>query len=69
MRSISAGTDANRSLAERITRLVGGEDGILSAKQQEPQNDTSELEKEIDRLVYELYGLTEEEIKIIEGGN
>jgi type II restriction/modification system DNA methylase subunit YeeA len=24
---------------------------------------------EIDRLVYELYGLTEEEIKIVEGGN
>lgn len=26
-----------------------------------------ELEKEIDRLVYKLYGLTEEEIKIVEG--
>lgn len=25
------------------------------------------LEKEIDQLVYELYGLTEEEIKIVEG--
>lgn len=25
------------------------------------------LEREIDRLVYELYGLTEEEIKIVEG--
>ena len=24
-------------------------------------------DKEIDRLVYELYGLTEEEIKIVEG--
>jgi len=29
--------------------------------------DTSALEKEIDRLVYELYGLTEEEIQIVEG--
>ena len=29
--------------------------------------DTSELEKECDRLVYQLYGLTEEEIKIVEG--
>ncbi|MFZ8803552.1 MAG: class I SAM-dependent DNA methyltransferase, partial [Candidatus Calescibacterium sp.] len=27
------------------------------------------LEKEIDKLVYKLYNLTEEEIKIIEGGN
>lgn len=26
------------------------------------------LDREIDRLVYELYGLTEEEIRIVEGG-
>jgi hypothetical protein len=26
------------------------------------------LDGEIDRLVYRLYGLTEEEIKIVEGG-
>ena len=30
-------------------------------------NDTSALESEIDHLVYQLYGLTDEEIKIIEG--
>jgi hypothetical protein len=30
-------------------------------------NDTSALEREIDVLVYGLYGLSEEEIKIIEG--
>jgi hypothetical protein len=30
-------------------------------------NDTSFLESQIDQLVYELYGLTEEEIKIVEG--
>ena len=29
--------------------------------------DTSESEKECDRLVCQLYGLTEEEIKIVEG--
>jgi len=29
--------------------------------------DTSALEGEIDRMVYELYGLTEEEIAIVEG--
>lgn len=33
-----------------------------------PTADTSSLEQEIDQLVYELYGLTEEEIKIVEGG-
>ncbi|MBP5364632.1 MAG: Eco57I restriction-modification methylase domain-containing protein [Bacteroidales bacterium] len=42
-------------------------DSILAAKKANPQADTSEDEKEIDRLVYDLYGLTEEEIKIIEG--
>jgi len=42
---------------------------ILAAKKQNTQADTGEWEKEIDRLVYKLYNLTEEEIKIIEGGN
>jgi len=40
---------------------------ILSTKKQNPEADTSKLEKEIDKLVYKLYNLTEEEIKIIEG--
>jgi len=47
-----------------ITKLV---ERILAAKGVNPQADTSALEKEIDELVYELYGLTDEEIKIIEG--
>jgi hypothetical protein len=33
------------------------------------QADTSALEREIDRLVYGLYGLTEDEIRIVEGGS
>ena len=40
---------------------------VLAAKHGNPQADTSALEKEIDQLVYQLYGLTDEEIKIIEG--
>lgn len=39
---------------------------ILAAKKQDPNADTSELEKEIDKLVYQLYGLTEEEREIVE---
>ncbi len=39
---------------------------ILSAKTADPAADTSALEGEIDRIVYELYGLTEEEIAIVE---
>jgi adenine-specific DNA-methyltransferase len=41
---------------------------ILELKKADSKADTSELEKEIDRMVYELYGLTEEEIGIVEGG-
>jgi hypothetical protein len=39
---------------------------IISMKRDNQDNDTSALESEIDRLVYNLYGLTEEEIAIIE---
>jgi len=41
-------------------------DNIISLKQQSPEYDTSDLENQIDKLVYELYGLTEEEIEIVE---
>ena len=40
-------------------------DKILIAKRSAPSVDTSTLESEINRLVYQRYGLTEEEIKII----
>ncbi|MCU0446760.1 MAG: N-6 DNA methylase [Microscillaceae bacterium] len=42
---------------------------ILDLKKTNPNADTSALEKEIDQLVYELYGLTEEEIRLVEGSN
>jgi hypothetical protein len=38
------------------------------SKAQALQTDISRLDREIDALVYELYGLTEEEIRIVEGG-
>ncbi len=47
-----------------FVRLV---DGILKAKDADPKADTSGLEAEIDRLVYELYGLNKEESKAVEG--
>jgi len=40
---------------------------ILSSKRKNPSADTVSLEKDIDALVYELYGLTNNEIAIIEG--
>ena len=39
---------------------------ILVAKKSDPVSDTKAFEREIDQLVYELYGLTDEEIKIVE---
>lgn len=49
---------------EKIVILV---EKILLVKKQNKDADTSILEKEIDELVYGLYGLTDEEIKIVEG--
>jgi tRNA1(Val) A37 N6-methylase TrmN6 len=40
---------------------------ILTIKKQNPSADTTYLENQIDQLVYQLYELTEEEIKIVEG--
>ena len=40
---------------------------ILSVKKADNTADTSELEHKIDELVYKLYGLTDEEIAIVEG--
>lgn len=42
-------------------------DKILATKKANPQADISKHEAEIDRLVYTLYGLSEDEIKIVEG--
>ncbi len=46
--------------------VVGLVDRILAPKWRNPEADTSALEEEIDRLVYALYGLTPDEIKLVE---
>jgi len=48
--------------AGAIVALV---DRILAAKQRDAEADTSALEREIDELVYALYGLTKEEKDIL----
>ena len=40
---------------------------ILNRKKQNPEADVSELEDEINQIVYKLYGLTDDEISIVEG--
>ncbi|WJJ02707.1 DUF7149 domain-containing protein [Helicobacter pylori] len=54
---------SNQPTADKIIALV---DKILVLKEKDPKANTQELEKEIDALVYQLYHLTDEEIKIIE---
>lgn len=41
-------------------------DRILAAKQSYAEADTSALEREIDELVYALYGLTQEEKALVQ---
>ena len=53
------------NVQECFIKLV---DRILVAKNINQQTDTIALEREIDNLVYQLYDLTPEEIKIVEGG-
>ncbi|MBN8704659.1 MAG: Eco57I restriction-modification methylase domain-containing protein, partial [Bacteroidetes bacterium] len=50
-----------------VTIIENISNQILLQKKENPQADTTELERQIDRLVYELYGLTEEEIRVVEG--
>ncbi len=58
-------TKSNQPTADKIIALV---DKILQTKEKDPKANTQKLEKEIDALVYQLYNLTHEEIKIIENG-
>lgn len=57
-------SESNVDLQENIISLA---DQILAAKKADSTADTTELEQEIDELVYKLYGLMPEEIAIVEG--
>ncbi|WRG42576.1 class I SAM-dependent DNA methyltransferase [Helicobacter pylori] len=58
-------TEKNQELARKITDCA---EQILALKEKDPKANTQRLEKEIDALVYQLYNLTDEEIKTIEDG-
>ena len=47
------------SIASKVSAIIDG-------KRRDPEFNTLELEKQIDRIVYELYGLDSAEISIIE---
>jgi adenine-specific DNA-methyltransferase len=75
IREIDFKDETETKLHDEVVRLV---DQILNSKKQLQQAITesdktylerkcAQLDKEIDQLVYQLYSLTEEEIKIVEG--
>ena len=53
------------TITKKVTQIV---DRILATKRRNPDADTSVLEHEIDNLIYQLYGLTHKDIKIVEAG-
>ena len=52
---------------QQQTEIITIVDRILQVKAADPNANTTELEKEIDKHVYALYNLTEKEIAIVEG--
>jgi hypothetical protein len=56
---ISYGSDDSQQLVIKVAQ-------IINIKRQNPASDVTKMEKEINQLVYQLYGLTEEEIRIVE---
>ena len=56
-------TSTNQTLVAMIESLVNQ---ILAIKKTNPSAYTGELETQIDHLVYKLYGLTPEEIALVE---
>jgi len=59
--------DQNKYLSDLVKKILAitkGEDYLRDSKKQAK---VKALEREIDQLVYQLYGLTEEEIAIVEG--
>ncbi len=55
-----------------VERMLALQEGMAAARIERERtvvgHQISATERQIDRLVYELYGLTEEEIRIIEEG-
>ena len=63
LKEIDLSSNKSRTIHDLIVNKV---DQIINFKKHDPLMDLNSQDIEIDRLVYELYGLTEEEIKIVE---
>jgi len=56
----------DKATRRKITNIV---EKVIEVKQQSSDSDTTELEKQIDQLVYKLYDLTPDEIAVVEGAS
>jgi len=65
IRPIDLAKASERAEHDALVRLV---ERILTAKRAAPDADTTALEREIDERVYRLYGLTANEIKLVDQG-
>ena len=57
----------NMNSIASFNKVVKMVDEIISLKEADINNDSTSLESKLEKYIYELYDLTEEEIKIIEG--
>ena len=73
IRTINFSDPAEKAAHDKMVSLV---ERMLSLRKQSPrtpqeqemvQREIESTDSQIDRLVYELYGLTEEEVRIVEG--
>ena len=51
-----------------VDKIINNVNEILNIKNKNSNEDVSKIEGEIDKIVYWLYGLSEEEVGIIENG-
>ncbi|MBR5603277.1 MAG: Eco57I restriction-modification methylase domain-containing protein [Bacteroidales bacterium] len=57
---------ASEEIQNTVAKIV---ENIITLKQNNSNHDTSELENRIDKIVYQIYGLTDVEIKVVRGIN
>ena len=51
-----------------VDKIINNVNEILNIKNKNSNEDVSKIEGEIDKIVYWLYGLSEEEVEVIENG-
>ena len=52
-----------------VDKIINNVNEILKVRSKNSNEDVSKIEGEIDKIVYWLYGLREEEVEVIENSN